>query len=576
MNDTLATGSISLTPERPWPGLAAYGEVDAGFFFGRSAESIELHRLVRAEPLAVLFGISGLGKTSLVEAGLFPRLRAAGWLPVPVRLRFASDAPPLATQVLNAAAGAASEAGLTVPQWHKGDTLWQAFHRRGQLFWGAAPEPATPVIVFDQFEECFTLGEGDPTLHQRTAQFLSQLSDLVENRGLSAHNTLPRGDDAFTAEAVPLRVVLSLREDYLAVLEALRNLFSGLRRARLRLLAFTAEQAREVVERPGTHLLAPGAADAILDTFLPPRSDAMDTAADPALLSLFCWQLNEQRLAAGLEHLEADRIAGSRERIMRDFYTSAFAGLENAEAVQRWVEESLVDAGGYRSSRSWSDALAASGVTRSDLERLVKRRVLHPVDRPGAPSHLELTHDRLREVVVESRETRRTEAVNAAAAKLRRRLRRTRLALAVMAVLLALAIGAAVYAFSHSAKPEKPVRNYLGKWTNVNSETRGITTVLISEDNSGLKIEVWGKCHPTDCDWGVVPAHKIAASVDAGTFDYLFATWPFGFEDTYVSFKLSDDPEPKLLVSDIGIFKDNSKRDDYHGEEVFRKVKKKD
>jgi len=58
MSVIAATDSASLTPERPWPGLAAYTEADAGFFFGREAESVELHRLVRAETLSVLFGTS--------------------------------------------------------------------------------------------------------------------------------------------------------------------------------------------------------------------------------------------------------------------------------------------------------------------------------------------------------------------------------------------------------------------------------------------------------------------------------------------------------------------------------------
>ena len=203
--------------------------------------------------------------------------------------------------------------------------------------------------------------------------------------------------------------------------------------------------------------LAP-AQPTIVDTFLPVGADPTDTAADPALLSLFCWQLNEQRLAARLDRLEAERIAGSREHILREFYTGAFAGVENAVTIQRWVEESLVDAGGYRSSRSWDDALADPSVTRPALDLLIKRRLLHPIHRPGAPTHLELTHDRLREVVVEKREARRTAEANAAvearaaaaaaaATELRRRLWRARVAAAVMAVLFALAVGAVFLAF---------------------------------------------------------------------------------------------------------------------------------
>jgi hypothetical protein len=70
---------------RPWPGLDAFSEALQAFFFGRAAETEELYRRIRGETVTLLFGQSGLGKTSLLRAGLTPRLRAA-FLPVFVRL----------------------------------------------------------------------------------------------------------------------------------------------------------------------------------------------------------------------------------------------------------------------------------------------------------------------------------------------------------------------------------------------------------------------------------------------------------------------------------------------------------
>ena len=90
----------SLDRDNPWPGLAPFDERDRTFFHGRDAEAAELLRLVRREPLTVLFGRSGLGKTSLLKAGLFPALRDEDFLPVYVRLDHAEAAPPLVEQVL--------------------------------------------------------------------------------------------------------------------------------------------------------------------------------------------------------------------------------------------------------------------------------------------------------------------------------------------------------------------------------------------------------------------------------------------------------------------------------------------
>ena len=62
--------------QHPWIGLASFTEDERGFFAGRGEEVDELLRLVRREILTLLYGVSGLGKTSLLQAGLFPALRA--------------------------------------------------------------------------------------------------------------------------------------------------------------------------------------------------------------------------------------------------------------------------------------------------------------------------------------------------------------------------------------------------------------------------------------------------------------------------------------------------------------------
>lgn len=61
----------------PYPGLIAFGPEQAGLFFGRDRESDEICRLVRQHGFLLVVGPSGSGKSSLVSAGVLPRLRAA-------------------------------------------------------------------------------------------------------------------------------------------------------------------------------------------------------------------------------------------------------------------------------------------------------------------------------------------------------------------------------------------------------------------------------------------------------------------------------------------------------------------
>src|SRR5205085_714795 len=68
--------------EHPWLGLESYRAETRAYFFGRDQEVAELHLRLRSHPLLVLYGRSGLGKTSILNAGLIPRLVAEQQVPV--------------------------------------------------------------------------------------------------------------------------------------------------------------------------------------------------------------------------------------------------------------------------------------------------------------------------------------------------------------------------------------------------------------------------------------------------------------------------------------------------------------
>src|ERR1700760_2760698 len=95
----------------PWLGLASFTEETRAYFFGREEEVAELARRVQRKLLTVLFGQSGLGKTSILRAGLVPKLRAQGYCPVYVRIDSAPDPPEPAKQIKRAIARTASHSG---------------------------------------------------------------------------------------------------------------------------------------------------------------------------------------------------------------------------------------------------------------------------------------------------------------------------------------------------------------------------------------------------------------------------------------------------------------------------------
>jgi hypothetical protein len=73
---------IIIDDQHPYAGLFAFREEDRDYFFGREREINALVKLIDKKVLTVLFGKSGVGKTSLLRAGLIPRLRSNYYLPI--------------------------------------------------------------------------------------------------------------------------------------------------------------------------------------------------------------------------------------------------------------------------------------------------------------------------------------------------------------------------------------------------------------------------------------------------------------------------------------------------------------
>ena len=101
----------SVDADNPWLGLASFTEDAQAFFFGRDDEVAELVRRVQRKLLTLLFGQSGLGKTSILRAGIVPRLRTMGYCPVYVRIDHSPGAPSPSEQIKAAILRATSEAG---------------------------------------------------------------------------------------------------------------------------------------------------------------------------------------------------------------------------------------------------------------------------------------------------------------------------------------------------------------------------------------------------------------------------------------------------------------------------------
>ena len=424
--------------EHPWLGLDAFTEEVSDYFYGRNDETEDIFRRVKRESLTVLFGTSGLGKTSLIRAGLFPVLRAEGFLPVYIRLDHESTASAFIVQVkaaLRDAILAARISQATLPETDQ--TLWEFFHNDSLHLHTWNGQPITPVLVLDQFEELFTLGALNDMVRQDQETLFVELSDLIENHppvGVRERlRSKPEQVAHLNFAPADVRVLFSLREDYLANLEACYELMPSISRNRMRLTSMDGQQALDAVILPAAELVPREVGEQIVrfvaaagqrevragSTGSQPQ-DLSELSVEPALLSLFCSELNGQRVSQGLAQLTADLVEKSSEKILENFYEGCFAG--QAATARIFVEEELLTPDGYRDDMEFKRAqeeLSKRGAAPNSLEELINRRLLHRTRR-GETLRVELTHDVLTGVVRDSRSKRRLrEAQEEAEAKQR-------------------------------------------------------------------------------------------------------------------------------------------------------------
>jgi hypothetical protein len=392
--------AIELSASQPWPGLAAYDEGARAYFQGRDAEAEALVRLIRMAPLTVLYSRSGLGKSSLLKAGVFPRLRAAGCLPVYLRLDFSTDAQqdPV-DQIARRLAEEIATAGLDAPPRDPGESLWRWLHRKDFELWSADNRPWTPVLVFDQFEELFSRTGGDAA---RIAAVFETLADLAENRLEQEVADSRRGRDALDLITQRYRMLLSFREDFLPELRTWQTQVPSLLRNDLRLVAMTRNQAVGAVRRAGAAVLAPGVAEQLVDFVGALGSAPGAQTIEPALLSLCGAQLARRMPAGG--RIDAALLAKAGADILQDFYRDALADMP--DGVHCFIEDHLLQGDRTRGSYARAEALAQGFLTREQLARLTDEHRLLRVEQDSGVPRIELIHDRLVDVVRAARDRR--------------------------------------------------------------------------------------------------------------------------------------------------------------------------
>jgi WD40 repeat protein len=446
--------TTTAAPPSPYKGLAPFEDsaLDALFFFGREREIEIIVANLLASRLTILYGVSGVGKTSLLRAGVAHRLRNAHDAVVVVVSSWTGDP----VEDLLDAVEAAAPTGV------------QPVRRRGSLAdvlatWTRRLD-ADLYIVLDQFEEYFLYHEDE----RGEGTIADELPEALRRGGLRAN------------------FLLGIREDSLAQLDAFKARIPNLFTNSLRLDRLDRASARAAIEGPLARYnelgsgeaqvsAEPALVDALLDQVAVGRVDLGqsgrggvevedDSRIEAPYLQLVLERLWEVERAQGSHRLRLatlDQLGGAAH-IVEDHLERAMSELspEQKDAAAA-IYNHLVTPSGTKIAHRARDLAGYAAVDEAEteqvLQRLVEERIVRAGEDGAAGPRYEIFHDVLADAVLAWRTRheaeRRLAEERAAAARRHRRLLLVAIGAGILVAVLA-AIAVAALAARHDARAE--------------------------------------------------------------------------------------------------------------------------
>ena len=373
----------------PFPGLRPYGPNEAHLFFGREVHVEALLDKLCHQRLTAVIGSSGSGKSSLVLAGILPRLRRG------YRTQFANQAGVRSawciarmrpgddpTRNLAIALRGALAAGADEEQEEAADAgdalelaLLDAQLRRNQLGLSEAAagllqgRDENLLLIVDQFEELFrfrALTRSRSSIHDPAAAFVQLLLRATQQA------------------QVPIYVMLTMRSDFLGECIQFTGLPEAINEGQYLLPLLNRDQREQVIRGPMA--VAQAAIEpALVQRLLNDAGDMTDQlpVLQHALMRSFdLWRARAQPEAPprlGLDHYE---LCGGMQGALSTHADEALAEVEAelgvagtrvVELLLRALTERGIQSGGVRRPCRVSEVLAVTGSDLPTLRKVVAR-----------------------------------------------------------------------------------------------------------------------------------------------------------------------------------------------------------
>lgn len=388
----------------PWPGITSYEDPATSKnkldFCGRDNDIYDMTRLIDDNLVVVLYGKSGIGKTSLLNAGVFPALRKEQYVPVSIRLGSLDESASFQNAITSTIENAIAAIGGTFKvvnvveeksgdQLQASDYLWNYFARH--RFFNSDGQTVFPVIVLDQFEE--VLRYADKESQTKADALLTQIHYLADES--HALNDCRIDGEKYYYD-FNFRFVISIREDELYLLEDNIDKLSvgAFKRCRYRLRSISQEGALAAILIPGRDCIHESQKEAIAQQIIKLSTRKVNDEIDTLLLSLVCAGTYGKK--AG-EKITLTDLAVWDDNPMEVYYQDAIKGLA-AEKV-RYIQQYLIREDGSRRRVDANEVRAALGEGIYNALIQGENRMLSL----GEHGQVELLHDQLALAVYEER-----------------------------------------------------------------------------------------------------------------------------------------------------------------------------
>ncbi len=361
-----------MSSKNPWKFLDSYKENDGYEFLGREKDVNEVTNLICNNLLTTLYGKSGIGKTSLLNAGVFCKARNLGFSPVVCRFVDGQDPQIVVKMKL-----IETFDRLKDYENHKlsmsnliQDVLYEKYK-----------EETLPIIVFDQFEELLRNNV------EHAKSLILAINDMVNPRYMSQD------------QRTNYRYVISIREDYLYLLEDVIDelRLPELKTNRYRLLPLSEESADRVIGL-GDQYMQEGEVEN-LHKKIKERSKDNNGKIVTNLLSLYCSELYRQ----GEGKIGDELLKKNEDDFLYGYYQHCIEGFTEKERT--FLEENLVKEGLRNPVPMDTVKNRLNGEKYKKITEEGDSKILHTVT-IGEQTYHELIHDKLALAIEKKKKTR--------------------------------------------------------------------------------------------------------------------------------------------------------------------------